>query len=422
MGIFFYNFFIWLMVSGIRFASLWNDKAKKWISGRKGVFDQLEKKFHSNAEPLIWIHCASLGEFEQGRPVIEKLKSIYPDHKILLTFFSPSGYEIRKDYKGADAVFYLPADTAINARQFLKIVKPSLVIFVKYEYWYHYLNTIHQNNIPLLLISGIFRKDQPFFKWYGGLHRKMLCFFTQFFVQDANSSNLAGQLQLKEKCSVAGDTRFDRVIEIAESFQPIPAIEEFIQNNRCIVAGSTWKDDEEALASVSGSLNGLNVKMIIAPHEINQEHLQSIKKLFPDSIFFSEYSKELTGSTDKKVLIIDNIGMLSKLYHYAYIAYIGGGFTKTGIHNCLEAAVYGKPVIFGPTYNKYTEAIELLNAGGATSYKTTDELQKIISILLTDSGKQLQQSMASKKYVLDKKGATEKVIQFIQENRLLTSR
>ncbi|MBS1655278.1 MAG: 3-deoxy-D-manno-octulosonic acid transferase [Bacteroidetes bacterium] len=410
------------MVSGIRFASLWNDKARKWISGRKGVFDQLEKKFHSNAEPLIWIHCASLGEFEQGRPVIEKLKKEYPEHKILLTFFSPSGYEIRKDYKGADFVFYLPADTSSNAKEFIKIVQPSLVIFVKYEYWYHYLKTIYQNQIPLLLISGIFRKDQPFFKWYGSLHRKMLHFFSHFFVQDENSFVLLNNLGFKDTTSIAGDTRFDRVIEIAENFQPIPAIEKFIQDDRCIVTGSTWKDDEEALASVSGYLNDLNVKMIIAPHEINQEHLQSIKKLFSDSIFFSEYSKELTGSTDKKVLIIDNIGMLSKLYHYAYIAYIGGGFTKTGIHNCLEAAVYGKPVIFGPTYNKYTEAIELLNAGGATSYKTTEDLREIISTLLTNSGKQLEQSMAAKKYVLDKKGATEKVIQFIQENRLLTSR
>lgn len=441
MGLFFYNIFLILFKAGVRIAALFNAKAKKWVQGRNGIWQTLESEFGKQQSKLIWIHCASLGEFEQGRPVIERLKAQGTGYKILLTFFSPSGYEIRKNYPGADWVFYLPMDGPRNAKRFLKIVNPSLVIFVKYEFWYHYLKCIKQDNIPLLLISALFRENSVFFKWYGGLHRKMLSFFDHLFVQNKTSKNLLDSIGLTDNSSICGDTRFDRVIEIAEDFTAIPAIEKFVGDSKTIVAGSTWPEDEEILQKTLKAITDPSLKLIIAPHEINKEHIAQVQKLFPDSILYSQLiadgqqpvstiqhpasSIQHPGSSIQhpasyNTLIIDNIGMLSRLYNYATITYIGGGFGK-GIHNTLEAAVYGKPVLFGPAYHKFSEAIDLVNNGGAISIDNAEDCMSAIQKLIRDDSAYKKRSEKSKDYVYTNKGATEKIMKYIQEKRLLTN-
>jgi len=446
LGLFFYNLFLILFNIGLRIAALFNFKAKKWLLGRKGIWEKLEAEIRGQRSEkedwkIIWVHCASLGEFEQGRPVIEKLRLQYPNFKILLTFFSPSGYEIRKDYKGADMVFYLPMDGPQNAKRFLELVKPSLVIFVKYEFWFYYLNEVRQNNIPLLLISALFRENSIFFKRYGGFNRKMLSFFDHMFVQNETSEKLLAGIHLDNKTSVCGDTRFDRVIEIAEQFTTIPVVEKFIGSNRTIVAGSTWPGDEEILQKSISTLNDPSLKLIIAPHEIGKEHLSQIQKLFPGSILFSELTidnrqlatdfqqpslqAERSKTSNQEpasgnTLIIDNIGMLSRLYKYGYITYIGGGFGK-GIHNTLEAAVYGKPVLFGPAYHKFQEAIDLVNVGGAISITNSEECMSAIQKFLIKDSLYQESCAKAKDYVYANKGATEKIMKYIQEKRLLTN-
>ncbi|MEO6612823.1 MAG: glycosyltransferase N-terminal domain-containing protein [Chitinophagaceae bacterium] len=418
MSIFFYNIFIGLFRAGTLIASLFNPKAKKWVLGRKDIFKKLENAIPPG-EPVIWVHCASLGEFEQGKPVIEELKKMGTGHRILLTFFSPSGYEVQKDYKGADWVFYLPLDGPRNAKRFLEIVHPSLVIFVKYEFWYYYLKKIKYREIPLLLISALFRKDMSFFKWYGKLQRKMLSRFDHLFVQNESSKKLVDEIGLGTICSVSGDTRFDRVLEIASAAKPIPGIERFIAGNKTIIAGSTWPEDEEVFQQAFFSLNDLSLKLIIAPHEINENHIAAIKKLFPDSVTFSELAVQDGRLTT--TLIIDNIGMLSRLYQYATICYVGGGMKKNGVHNVLEAAVYNKPVVFGPYYEKYPEAIGLVRSGGGIAFNDGVMLKELISVLLTNEEEYNHRSRAAGNFVQSNKGATQKIIQFIQEKRLLTS-
>lgn len=426
MGLFFYNIFLLLFRAGISIAALFNSKARKWTKGREGIWEKLEADFKETEGKnpgTIWVHCASLGEFEQGRPVLEKLKTSYPGHKILLTFFSPSGYEIRKDYKGANWVHYLPLDSAGNARRFLQIVKPSLVIFVKYEFWYHYLSQVRQNRIPLLLISAIFRKESIFFKWHGGLQRKMLSFFDQLFVQDEVSKTLLAGINIHH-VSVAGDTRFDRVVEIAEQAAAIPQMETFTRNKNVIVAGSSWPPDEEILKQTVSEAGG-DLKLIIAPHETNSEHITLLEKLFPGSIKWTEM-QTLEGENlasilqNSRVMIIDTIGLLSRLYRYATISYIGGGFGK-GIHNTLEAAVYGKPVIFGPTHQKFREAIELAQRGGAIPITNADDFRKAVKRFLEDQQTYQQACESARKYVWENRGATGRVLEYIQEKRLLTS-
>lgn len=418
MAVIFYNIFLFLFKAGTHIASLFNPKAKKWVVGRQNIFERLEAA-NTKGKPVIWMHCASLGEFEQGRPLIEKIKTTYPGYRLLLTFFSPSGYEAQKNYKGADWVFYLPADSPRNAKRFLEIVQPTLVIFVKYEFWYYYLKKIKYRNIPLVLISALFRKDMSFFKWYGGLQRKMLSRFDHLFVQNKTSKDLVDELGLSAICSISGDTRFDRVIEIAENFVPIPAIEQFISNNKCIVAGSTWKEDEELLQKSLSAMNDTSLKLIIAPHEINEKHLSDIEVLFPNAIRFSSLSNQ--SSIDNSCLIIDNIGMLSRLYKYSYISYVGGGLKINGIHNVLEAAVYNKIVLFGPYYKKYSEAIGLVASGGGISVENATALKEIIERLLSTENEYVNRSKAAGDFVLSNKGATQKIIQFIQEKRLLTN-
>jgi len=440
LGLFFYNIFLILFKAGVRIAALFNAKAKKWVQGRNGIWQTLESEVGNQESKVIWIHCASLGEFEQGRPVIEKLRAQTSGHKILLTFFSPSGFEIRKNYPGADWIFYLPMDGLQNAKRFLKIINPSLVIFVKYEFWYYYLKIIKQNNIPLLLISALFRENSVFFKWYGGLQRKMLSFFDHLFVQNKTSKNLLDNIGLTGNSSICGDTRFDRVIEIAEDFTAIPAIEKFVGDSKTIVAGSSWPEDEEILQKTLKAINDPSLKLIIAPHEINKEHITQLQKLFPGAVLFSELTSNQHPESSiqhpasriqqpatsnqhpasSNILIIDNIGMLSRLYNYATITYIGGGFGK-GIHNTLEAAVYGKPVLFGPAYHKFNEAIDLVNNGGAISINNAEDCISSIQKLIRDDSAYKKSSEKSKDYVYTNKGATEKIMKYIQEKRLLTN-
>lgn len=422
MSLFLYNIFLWFYNKGIRIASLYNPKARRWVKGRKDILQRLKNTIPPN-EKTIWFHCASLGEFEQGRSVIEKLKSQYKSYKILLTFFSPSGYEVQKKYDRADWVFYLPLDGPRIAKKFLEIVQPELVVFVKYEYWYYYLKKINEQKIPLVLISALFRRDMIFFKWYGSIYKKMLSRFDHLFVQDYDSKKLIDSIGLTERCSVSGDTRFDRVIEIASSFKAIPEIENFLKENKCIVAGSTWYEDEVALQKAMSKIKTHSLKLIIAPHEVNENHINEIEKLFPNSIRFSQLKNR--DYTLLNILIIDNIGMLSQLYKYATIAYIGGGLKTSGVHNVLEAAVYGKPVLFGSFYQQYAEAIELVKADGGLPFNDKKKdgimLAELVNALLINQEEYEYRCKASTNYVQSNKGATENILNYIQEKRLLTS-
>jgi len=417
MAIFFYNIFLLLYRAGIVIASLWNKKAKLWIEGRKDIFDRLGSKLGTQNSKLIWFHCSSLGEFEQGRPVIENLRKRIPNSKFLLTFFSPSGFEIRKDYKGADWVFYLPLDSKTNAKAFLDIIDPSFVVFVKYDYWYYYLTVCKKRNIPLLLVSGIFRQDQPFFKWYGSLHRQMLNCFTHFFVQDKESDDLLRSINING-VTVAGDTRFDRVAQIAANFTPIKEIEKFCGSSQVLVAGSTWPDDEKVIKD--GTTNFPDLKIIIAPHEIHKEHTDQLRSIFPAAVLHSQLMTQSSSPANANILIIDNIGMLSRLYHYATITYIGGGFNK-GIHNTIEAAVYGKPVLFGPNYEKFKEAIGLMKTGGGVCINSSTDLSAALQRFLEDKTELESRSKNSFDFVKQNKGATEKIVHYIEANRLLTN-
>ena len=415
MGTFLYTIFISLYVAGIKLLSCWNAKADLWIKGRK-TFPAVTFSKEIDTK-TIWMHCASLGEFEQGRPVIEHLKKLYPAVKIVLTFFSPSGYEVQKNYTGADAVFYLPIDSKANADKMIAAINPSLVLWVKYEYWFYYLQAFKQQNIPVLLVSGIFRNSQPFFKWYGASWKRMLPFFTHFFVQDKASEILLAGIGIDENITVSGDTRFDRVIEIAEQFEHIPLIQEFCGDSKIIVAGSTWEDDEAELIHYVKANPA--IKFIIAPHEIEAENLKDVKKEFVGSVFYSELLT--TTQSTANVLIIDNVGMLSRLYCYADITYVGGGFGDDGVHNVLEAAVYGKPVLYGPEFEKFVEAIELTKCGGGISIDSALDLEEVLSRLWEDETLLQITGEAAKNYVHNNAGASKKITAFIQEKRLLIS-
>ncbi|MES2776704.1 MAG: glycosyltransferase N-terminal domain-containing protein [Bacteroidota bacterium] len=433
LHLFFYNIFLAAYWAGVRIVGLQNTKARKWIIGRRNWSAKLEKAvagFQQNdntpgiAGQTIWMHCSSLGEFEQGRPVIEKLKAGNPGLNIVVSFFSPSGYEVMKDYAGANIVCYLPMDNPDNAKDFIDIIKPTLVLWVKYEYWYYYLKEIHTRNIPLLLISGIFRPDQPFFKWHGKLHRDMLQHFTHLFVQNEAARELAAQIVDEKKISIGGDTRFDRVVAIAEQFQPLPLIENWLAGTKkVLVAGSTWDEDEKVLTHYA-KLHP-EIKFIIAPHNVNDAEIKEMLKLFPGAQLFSTLEQPKadapSSSSLKNVLVIDNVGMLARLYHNATIAYIGGGFGNDGVHNVLEAAVYSKPVIHGPEYEKYAEAKGLVETGGAFEIEDALELEKVLDKLFSDEAFYKVAATAAGQFVYGQQGSTEKVVTYIYMNRLLTS-
>lgn len=412
-----YNIFIRLYFIGIRLASPWNKKAAKWTGGRKNIFEELRNKISKN-DRVIWVHCSSAGEFEQGKPVIEALKQTYPRHKILVSFFSPSGYAIASAYTYADHITYLPLDTRKNAEAFIRLVHPELVIFVKYEFWYHHLATAAFHHIPILLISATFRKDQVFFKGYGRFFRQMLFLFRHIFVQDKASLNLL-QANGITHSSISGDTRFDRVKKIADQATEVNSIRAFTGNKKTIVAGSTWPGDEALLADYLKT--NPDVKLVLAPHEINKTHLDGLKDRFENSIFYSSINSEAGVMEKAQVLIIDSVGLLSRLYQYATITYVGGGFTKDGIHNTLEAAVWGKPVVFGPNYKKYREAKELIEAGGGFSIANSGELKKLADEMLTNEQYLQATSKKAKNYVIENTGATQNILQAIQAKRLLTN-
>ena len=365
------------------------------------------------------MHCSSLGEFEQGRPLLESLRQTYPGHRFLLTFFSPSGYEVRKDYKGADYIFYLPLDSRQNAKRFIEIVNPSLVLWIKYDYWYYYLSTLKKKSIPVLLVSGVFLPFQAFFKWYGRLHRYMLDCFAHLFIQTQESADLLKPLSFLKNITVAGDTRFDRVVEIASRFEPIEKIEQFCGQSVVIVAGSTWVEDDEELDHYANAHP--EIKFVIAPHEIDEDRLKEMEELYKKSVRFSRYSPNDIISKEANVLLIDNIGMLSRIYHYATITYVGGAFGEGGVHNVLEAAVYGKPVIFGPAYDWYIEAVDLVELEAGFTVESAVELETLLDDLLADKDWLAKTGQTAKDYVFNKTGATKTVMNYIQEKRLLTS-
>jgi 3-deoxy-D-manno-octulosonic-acid transferase len=399
-----YNLGILIYVLAARLLSPFNSKARLWTNGRKG-WDLLLKGKVSRNNTNIWIHCASLGEFEQGRPLIEAIKKIKPESRIVLTFFSPSGYEIRKNYTYADYVCYLPADTPGNARKFIHLVNPAAVIFVKYEFWDNYTLLLKRSRIPLYLISGIFRKEQHFFKWYGGFFRKILFRFSHLFVQDIESMNLLKGIGI-ENITMAGDTRFDRVVQIADSAKNIPQIELFRGKEKLFLVGSSWNQDEEIISRYI-NLYPDSMKWILAPHEIDKANVDRLEKLFSTRVVrFSEFTEK---SAEARVLIIDNIGMLSSAYRYAYIAEIGGGFGK-GIHNILEPACWGIPVIFGPNHKKFKEAVELISLDGARCFNTFEDFSRIIDSWLSDRDNYLKSARNAAKYVKENTGATNKIL------------
>ncbi len=405
---FIYCILIRLYYLTILIVSPFNIKAKAWLKGRKNLFEKLKIAVNGQTN-VVWFHCASLGEFEQGRPVIEAYRKQNPEHKILLTFFSPSGYEIRKNYDGANWIFYLPLDTKANAREFLAIVNPIKVIFVKYEFWQNFLKALHKNKVPVYLISAIFRKDQLFFKWYGSWYRKLLNYFTHIFVQNEESFSLLNSIKVKH-ISVVGDTRFDRVSDIATNSKTIPEAVAFSEGNRVIVVGSAWPQDEEILIPYINK-SPTDIKFIIAPHEISESALTQTEKsiLVPVVRFSKALEADLKNA---RVLLIDNVGMLSSLYKYGKIAYIGGGFGK-GIHNILEAAVFGLPVFFGTNYFKFSEAVDLISEKGAFSVNSYNELEKQFTVLFENDIYFQKTSNVSKKFVENRLGATHKIMEVI---------
>ncbi|MCB2221312.1 MAG: 3-deoxy-D-manno-octulosonic acid transferase [Bacteroidetes bacterium] len=404
IGIFFYHLFI-------RTGSLFNDKARLWVRGRKGLLDKMSEEIQSGI-PLIWIHAASLGEFEQGRPVMEAFRKQYPDFKILLTFFSPSGYEVRKNYEGADYIYYLPIDTKRNAKKLLQIIQPELVIFIKYEFWFNLLHQLHKHRIPVIIISAIFRQNQHFFKCYGSWYRKQLGKINQFFVQNKKSEALLNSIGIRQ-VQVSGDTRFDRVASIAATQQENELISKFAQESVVLLGGSTWPPDERILRDYLNT-SDLEIKMIIAPHEVHDERIQSILHLFNEQapVRYSEATKE---NIDKaQVLIIDGIGFLSSLYRYCRVAYIGGGFGK-GIHNILEAVTFGKPVLFGPEHQKFGEAMQLIKEGGAFAIHNEQDFRGHVDRLLTSNTYYAEASTACLNFIEKNKGATKLIMQSISK-------
>lgn len=385
-------------------------KARKWIKGQWRLLKKIKKAInnHDGKQKILWIHCSSLGEFEQGRPVIEGFREQHPDYKILLTFFSPSGYEVRKSYDKVDWVFYLPLDFLTNAKQFVKAVNPSIAIFVKYEFWYHYLNHLRKNGTKTYLVSAIFRPSQSFFRKHGGFSRKMLGCFTHLFVQNEQSVELLKAININN-VTLAGDTRFDRVQQLVSHAVDIPAIEKFKTDKPLLIAGSTWPDDEEMVAKYVNRCS--NMQMVIAPHEVNEAHIDLVVKQFPNKklIRYTQIkgNENLAGYD---ILIIDTIGLLMSAYQYGDWAYIGGGFIKSGIHNTLEAATFGLPVVFGPNYHKFMEASGLIIAQAGFAISIQAQLDTIFDLLRTNEEFRKQTGAKSKAYVQQNLGATQIIL------------
>lgn len=413
---FVYSTFIFGYGLFLRVAAMFNTKARQWVEGRRRLFVDLEKalkQIDRNKTPLIWFHVSSLGEFEQGRPVIEAFRKRWPEKKILLTFFSPSGFEVRKNYEQADFVFYLPLDTIGNSRKFMKIVQPEMVFFVKYDFWFNFLKTIHDNQLPLYFISALFRKSQHFFSWYGAWFLRHLRYVNHFFVQTRESEDLLRSAGIFT-VTVTGDTRFDRVFAIAAQSKPIPLIEKFCAGKPVFIAGSSWEPDETIFFPII-SHKELNLKYIIAPHDTSRERIRDICERLPHPVVcYSELNDDNAILAD--YLIIDSVGILSQLYRYATIAFIGGGFGG-GLHNIQEPVTFGVPVFFGPNYHKFREARELVSIGGAFSIDSSGDLIRKVRDIIANPKEHNRVSVICRNYVEENRGATEKIIRYLEDGK-----
>lgn len=407
--LFLYNLVISIAGFFLKIVALFSPKIKLFVEGRKNVFSILEEKIKPS-DKTIWFHSASLGEYEQGLPVIEKIKEKYPSHKIIVTFFSPSGYEVRKNNTVADVTVYLPLDSKSNAKRFLKLVHPEFVFFIKYEFWLNYLKELEKSKTPTYLISGIFRDSQMFFKWYGGFYRNALKAFTYFFVQNESSKQKIETIGFKNVI-ISGDTRFDRVVAILERDNTLDYIENFKNNQPIIVIGSSWPKDEALIAEYINQAPD-NIKFIIAPHNIKTDQIAALKSLLTKStILYSE--KEEKDLSNYNVFIIDTIGLLTKIYSYAAIAYVGGGFGNPGIHNILEPATFGIPIVIGPNFANFAEAVSLVELEGCVSVSTFNELKTVFDRLLNDAAFFKEKSKICKSFIQENKGATDTIMRIV---------
>ena len=404
-----YNLGIFLYLIGVAIASHFNEKVRKMWRGERDATRVLQEKVDPNAQ-YVWFHAASLGEFEQGRPLMEQLRREHPDYKILLTFFSPSGYEVRKNYEGADIICYLPLDTIVNARRFLRAIRPVMAFFIKYEFWYNYLHILKHRNVPVYSVSSIFRPDQIFFKWYGRQYAHVLNCFTHFFVQNEVSKQLLAKIGIKD-VSIVGDTRFDRVLQIKEAAKQLPIVEAFCQQSKVFIAGSSWQPDEDIFIPYLNAHP--DWKMVIAPHVIGEDHLKQIMDKLEGRkvVRYTEATEENVKDAD--VLIIDCFGLLSSIYHYATVTYVGGGF-GVGIHNTLEAAVWGVPVIFGPNNQRFQEAQGLKACGGGLEIQNADDFNHVMQRFLDDPQSLEKASKEAGDFVKQRAGATDRVLSFVQ--------
>lgn len=399
-----YNIVIYIYLIGVVIASLFSKKVRNMWRGERRAIGIIKEKMDPNAQ-YVWFHAASLGEFEQGRPLMEQLKREHPEYKILLTFFSPSGYEVRKNYEGADIITYLPLDTIMNARRFLRTIRPVMAFFIKYEFWYNYLHILKYRKVPVFSVSSIFRPEQVFFKWYGRSYGRVLHCFTHFFVQNEISRQLLAKIGINE-VTVVGDTRFDRVLQIKEAAKQLPVVEAFTDGHRTFVAGSSWQPDEDIFIPWFNAHK--DWKLIIAPHVIGEDHLQQIlSKIEGKAVRYTQASAEEVR--DAQVLIIDCFGLLSSIYHYGEVAYVGGGF-GVGIHNLPEAAVWGVPVIFGPNNQRFQEAQQLKACGGGLEINGAADFQRIMDRFDANPQQVEDDGKKAGDYVKGKAGATDKVL------------
>ncbi|MFL9843151.1 3-deoxy-D-manno-octulosonic acid transferase [Flavobacterium rhizosphaerae] len=403
-----YSFITFIASFVLKIVSLFSQKMKLFVEGRQHVFSTLEKFVHTD-DTVIWFHAASLGEYEQGLPIMEKMRALYPESKILLTFFSPSGYEIRKNTTAADVVVYLPLDTISNAKKFMKLAHPDMAFFIKYEFWPNYLNQLKKSGTPTYLISGLFRPNQAFFKWYGGIYRNAFKAFNHFFVQYESSKELLKTIGFAN-VTVSGDTRYDRVSRILEQDNSLPFIEKFINGKTTVVFGSSWPKDEDMFVDFIN--RSVDTKFIIAPHTFGEAHMQGLRQsLKKPVLFYSEMEDKNLAEYD--VFIVDTIGLLGKIYSYADVAYVGGGFGTAGLHNILEPAAFGIPVVFGPNHQKFPEAVALVQNGGAITVKDKAETELALSELIYNDTYRQEKGHIAETFVKMSRGAVHKIINYI---------
>lgn len=406
-----YNLFVSLYGLGISAASAFNPKAKRWLNGRKDWKGKMRQAVSSD-DKIIWVHCSSLGEFEQGRPVMERIRKKFPGHKIALSFFSPSGYEVRKNYEGADYVFYLPLDTKRNAKSIIKILHPEILILVKYEYWYNLLKKLQKKNIPVIVISAVIKENNIFIQSWGAWFRKRIEKITHFFVQDGDSKDLLESIGVKQ-VTISGDTRFDRVREIRQSSPELEFVEIFKGDHKLIVAGSTWPDDEEILTCFINQKLPDDWKVIFAPHNIDDKQVRALsEKLRKKTALYTKSDSTQIG--DAQILIVDTVGVLTKIYAYADISYVGGGFTRTGVHNTLEPAVFGVPVIFGPNYENYFEAIDLIQTEGAQRFKDQHDFNSKMEKLIQNEPERKRRGNAAAEYIAQKPNSSNLIMDYLR--------